>query len=138
MQEKMPKKEDKGVNLKEVAQLFSEAGFLASRYLMADEADELHEIIELAYPGTEAPIIGKAYNLICKKATGEAITLLEKTIVTKGDKASDLLRGFLGLAFFESGEMASAEKVLSKVVQTKDPVAQAMAQDLMKMIKKQG
>ncbi|MEJ2670356.1 MAG: hypothetical protein P8176_05880 [Gammaproteobacteria bacterium] len=122
---------------KELCQMLSEVGFIASRYMMFDKASRLHGTIEAAYPGTEAPTIGEAYNLICQQSTEEAINLLSKFIDKKKDDVSDLLRGFLGLALFENGSMSQAEIVLTNVNKGSDSVAKSMASDLLNMINNQ-
>jgi thioredoxin-like negative regulator of GroEL len=120
---------------KELCQMLSEVGFIASRYMMFEKAANLHGAIEVAYPETEAPAIGQAYNLICQQSTAEAIGLLAKYMEKKED-ASDLLKGFYGLALFENGSMTQAEEVLQSVSNSDDPIAKSMASDLLNMVSK--
>lgn len=118
---------------RDLCQMLSEVGFIASRYMMFEKASNLHAAIEIAYPETEAPTIGQAYNLICQQSADEAMTLLSKFIEKKED-VSDLFKGFYGLALFENGSMSQAEEVLAEVNKSDDPIAQAMAADLLNMI----
>jgi len=121
---------------RELCQMLSEVGFIASRYMMFDKASDLHGAIEVAYPETEAPAIGLAFNLVCQQSSDEAMTLLSK-FIEKKEGASDLLKGFYGLALFENGSMSQAEEVLVEVNKSEDPIAKAMASDLLNMINNQ-
>lgn len=118
---------------RELCQMLSEVGFMASRYMMFDKASSLHGAIEVAYPGTEAPAIGLSYNLICQQLAGDAVSLLSKFMEKKKD-ASDLLKAFYGLALYENGSMSQAEEILVQVNKSDDAIAQSMAADLLKLI----
>lgn len=124
------------MNVRKLAQFLSEIGFLASKYMMFEKAEEIHQTIEKIYPGKETSLIGEGYNLICSKRFEEAISILSKRVNSEKG-GSDLLKSFLGLAYFESNQNSHAQRVLSEVMKGTDQIAKNMANDLLNLIKKE-
>ena len=119
--------------------MLSETGFLATKYGLFDKADQLHGAIESIYPGTESPAIGRAFNLMLKKDTAQAVGELRKQVERSKSKRkngpSDLLMAFLGLALLEDGQNSQAEVVITPILSSDENSAKMMAEAMMKEIR---
>ena len=119
----------------ETLKIIADIGFMATSCGMSGSSNKIFHGISKARPDSVLPHIGQALNLMNTGNPQQALETLEKKAALL-EPQNQIVQAFLGMALMMLGRNTECEQCLQKVKKSKDGMAQVLATELLKEIKK--